>query len=59
MKAYPHKSTVVKENVTIRYPDGTTASGDVIRTQVGATVLWTGRAVRPLPENWEEKQVEP
>lgn len=47
-KIYPHKAIVLAEDVRVEYHDGA-VSGDVIRTAVGNIVLWTGRAVRPLP----------
>lgn len=48
----PAGSTLLHEAVTVAYPDGSTVTGDVIRTRAGVRVLWTGRAVRPLPSKW-------
>lgn len=53
----PAGSTLLHESVTVAYPDGSTVTGDVIRTRAGVRVLWTGRAVRSLPAKWTSTEV--
>lgn len=53
----PAGSTLLHESVTVAYPDGSTVTGDVIRTRAGVRVLWTGRAARSLPRKWTTTDV--